>query len=262
MRGSFEIINKGGAVYFYCTEITAPHGFFTRLGGVSQISHLASMNLGKNLDDKPEYVEENYKIISKTLGFTSENYVYTNQVHSNIVKIVGKYDIGKTINCDSLVTNSKHVTIGVRTADCVPILFYSKDICIGAAHAGWRGTVYGIQQKTVDKMQKLGANISDIKVAIGPAIHDCCYEVGKDFYNTVSNIRGAEFSNRNIKINESGKYYADLISMNKELLYERGIQEKNIIISPYCTACNPNLFFSHRASKGKRGVMGSFITLE
>ena len=261
MNGSFERINKSGAVYFRYSEISAQHGFSTRLGGVSQIPHLASMNLGRNLSDDPEAVAENYRIISDAIGLPANSLVYTKQIHSADVLTVGKADIGKTYACDGLVTAEKGVSVGVLTADCVPILFWCENTAVGAAHAGWRGTVGGIQQNTVKALETLGAKTEDIKVAIGASIHRCCYEVGNDFFESVSDLRGRDFAARHIAPAENGKFHADLLSMNVELLLEAGIREENMGVSPYCTACDPNLFFSHRASGGKRGVMGSFISL-
>lgn len=261
MTNNFQMINNNGAVFFRASEITAPHGFSTRLGGVSKIAHLSSMNLGAKLGDEIENVRENYRIILDSIGLVPDSLVYTNQIHSNTVLKVGKNDIGKAYDCDGFVTGEKDVSLCVRTADCVPILFSCEGICVGACHAGWRGTVLKIQQNTVSEMIKLGANLNSIKVAVGACIHKCCYTVGSDFKNSIKEALGVDFTRKHI-IEQGNELKADLVGMNRELLCDIGINPNNIFILDRCTSCENDLFFSHRAQKGKRGVMGAFIALK
>lgn len=249
-------INHNGVIFFKSDSIPVFHGFSTRFGGVSEVPHLAQMNLGKNLGDDPLAVEENYRRIADAIGFDMNSIVFTNQIHSATVLNVGKADIGKTYDCDGFVTNQRGVTLAVRSADCVPILFYeSKAQVIGAVHAGWRGTVDRIQQNCVKEMCLLGADPQNIQVAIGACIHKCCYKVGEDFYNTLCEKLGREMTDRHV----SSKMYADLVGLNIELLGEVGVMD--ITASEDCTCCKSDLYFSHRATKGKRGVMSAFISL-
>ncbi|MBR5515407.1 MAG: peptidoglycan editing factor PgeF [Clostridia bacterium] len=259
MNNSFIKENKNGVVYFRCTEISTPNGFSTRLGGASVQPHLKSMNLGKNLGDDPVLVEENYRRMGQAIGFNEKNIVFTNQIHSNTVKYVVEKDIGKTYDCDGFVTDKKDVVLAVRTADCVPILLYTKGV-VGAVHAGWRGTAASIQANAVKEMVKLGAKPQEIKVAIGACIHKCCYEVGTDFCDTLYELLGREFASRHIE-KRGASVYCDLVSLNREMLVMAGVKEENIFCSDDCTCCNSDLYFSHRASKGKRGVMSAFISL-
>ncbi|MBR6514668.1 MAG: peptidoglycan editing factor PgeF [Clostridia bacterium] len=248
--------NHKGVIYFKSEKIRVSHGFSTRLGGVSKEPHLAEMNLGKNLGDDPASVEENYRRMASAIGFENGSIVFTNQIHSNIVLTVGKADIGKVYDCDGFVTKEKGVTLAVRSADCVPILFYDdKARVIGAVHAGWRGTVDRIQQNCVRAMCELGATPEGITVLIGACIHKCCYKVGEDFCNTLYERLGRELTDRYV----SPDMYADLVGLNRELLEEMGVRD--ITASPDCTCCKSDLYFSHRASKGKRGVMSAFISL-
>ncbi len=249
-------INHKGVIYFKSDKVPVPHGFSTRLGGVSKEPHLAEMNLGKNLGDDPLAVEENYRRMADAVGFKADSIVFTNQIHSATVLTVGKENIGHTYDCDGFVTKDKGVTLAVRTADCVPILFYDgKAEVIGAVHAGWRGTVDRIQQNCVRAMCGLGSKPDDITVLIGACIHKCCYKVGEDFKNTLCEKLGREMTDRYVSVD----MYADLVGLNIELLEEMGV--KNITASPDCTCCKSDLYFSHRASKGKRGVMSAFISL-
>ena len=256
MNKTLEMTDNKGVVYFRCAEMTTPHGFSTRLGGVSKAPHLAEMNLGKTLGDDPDNVEENYKRMSEAIGFPRDSVVFTNQIHSAAVLTVGKEDIGKTYDCDGFVTREKGVTLAVRSADCVPILFYDPQAeVIGAVHAGWRGTAGKIQQNCIKAMCELGATPGNIKTAIGACIHKCCYKVGEDFCNTLYGLLGKEMTDRHV----SADLYADLVGLNKELLNEAGVYD--IAVSEDCTCCKSDLYFSHRATKGKRGVMSAFICL-
>ena len=149
----------------------------------------------------------------------------------------------------------------VKIADCVPILLWDGENIISAVHAGWRGTVKNIVGEAVLKMQSLGADVKNIKAAVGACIHKCCYEVGLDLYETAESLRGDEFCRRYITYNEQGKLFCDLPGMNRELLLCAGIDDANIDICPHCTACEPEEFFSHRATNGIRGTMGAMICL-
>ncbi len=259
MQG-LEKIEKNGLTYYRSPQIGVPHGFSTRLGGVSLPLHLASMNMGRNLGDDPAAVDENYRRFCAVLGVGLETVVYTKQIHSASVLAVGRADIGGVYECDGFVTREHGVTLSVRTADCVPVVFWSPEGVAGVCHAGWRGTVAGIQQATVEKMKELGANPENLFVAVGAAIGKCCYEVGDDF---VSEVRRSPCGGICVKyIDFSGeKPHADLIGMNLELLRRAGVKDENIAVSGECTCCRPDLFFSHRASMGKRGVMAAMISL-
>ncbi len=260
-KSEFVKENKNGVIYFRSDKIKAPHGFSTRLGGVSTIPHLSQMNLGKNLGDDPALVEENYRRMGRAVGFDSNTVVFTNQIHSSTVLEVTKKDVGKTYDCDGFVTKEEGVTLAVRTADCVPILFYDSENCVaGAVHAGWRGTVNGIQQNAIAKMISLGANADKIHCAIGACIRKCCYRVGDDFINEVIRLQGKDFAQSFIEYRDNVPY-ADLVAMNVKLICDKGVAKENIDISPDCTCCDPQLYFSHRASGGKRGVMSAFISL-
>ncbi len=249
-------LNYQGVLFFRSDCIGAAHGFSTRYGGVSKQPHLAEMNLGLNLGDDPEAVKENYRRMAEAIGFAPDSIVFTNQIHSATVLTVGKDDIGKTYDCDGFVTKEKGVTLAVRSADCVPILLCdNKNGVIGAVHAGWRGTVDRIQQNAVKAMCELGAEPELIRVAIGACIHDCCYKVGEDFKNTLYEKLGRKMTDRYL----SEDMYFDLVGLNTELLGEVGVRDYDV--SPDCTCCNSQLYFSHRATNGKRGVMSAFISL-
>lgn len=250
-----------GAVFYTSSDICTAHGFSTRSGGVSRPVHLATMNLGRNLGDDPASVDENYRRFCRCIGVDPESVVYTDQVHSADVVTVGAEDAGKSFTCDGFVTAERGITLSVRTADCVPILFWHPRGVIGACHAGWRGTVAHIQRETVRKMCELGADVDGIRCAVGAAIRLCCYEVGEDFVDAVRQTAGDELCDRFIARGKWEKPHADIVGMNVALLLEAGLKADNISVCGECTCCRPDVFFSHRASGGKRGVMAAMISL-
>ncbi len=265
---AFEIITaENGVKYLKSSLIPYRHGFATRVGGVSKEAHTSSLNLAFDRGDDRETVLRNLEIFSEAVGVEAESVISLGQIHSTRVLTVdeGSRGFGYYINtdekCDGYVTNTTGITLGVKSADCVPILMCDADAgVIGAVHAGWRGTVSGIAAECVRKMADIGAKAANIHVAIGPAIHACCYEVGEDFRDSVIAIAGESFADRFIK-RTGEKLHADIISMNREILINSGISDGNIDISEYCTCCHPELFFSHRYSHGLRGTMLSVIAM-
>ena len=242
------------------------HAFSTREGGVSTVPHLASMNTGFFRGDDDETVIKNIGLLCTYAGI-SENVIGTPQVHSADVRVVGAENVGEGITrdvpypCDGFVTDTAGVSLIIRVADCTPILLAGKkedgSPVVGAVHAGWRGTAKGIVTNAVEKMREIGA--VEIKAAIGPCIHPCCYEVGADMKKDVSALRGEEFAARHIP-ERDGKLYADIAGMNVELLCDAGVSEIDVLDE--CTACKPQLYHSHRATGGVRGTMAAVIGIK
>ncbi len=252
-----------GVSVFKSDNITSPHAFSTRLGGVSREKIYASLNLGYRRGDCDENVSENISRFCRAIGSRADMLVTALQIHSANVHTVVISDAGKTVpDTDGFVTCEKGIPISVSIADCAPILLEDRvNRVVASLHAGWRGTVAGIAAEGIRKMCALGCDPKNINAAIGPCIHKCCYEVGEDFFHTVTDMRGRDFAQRHIKEDQNGKYRADITAMNGEILLESGIPFENISISQKCTSCESDLFFSHRASKGQRGALKAAIML-
>ncbi len=260
-----NIIHKKTGTLDYLTSenISCIHCFTTRMGGVST-DHLASLNLGAHRGDNPENVLENYKILSRAIGFDLEKLVLTHQTHTDIVRAVGSKDANfftdshRGPECDALITNEPGVTLAVFTADCTPILFHDPVTgAVGAAHAGWKGTAADIAGKTVRAMQDhFGCRPQDIRCAIGPNIGACCFQTDRDVPQAMEAVLGSEAQTC---IRQAGeKYYVDLKKINALLLKRAGVE--HIAISEECTMCSHHLYWSHRATNGLRGSQGAFIT--
>lgn len=256
------ITQKYGALEILTAEnITAPHCFTTRHGGVST-GVMASMNLAIKLDETDENVTRNFEILGQALGFGIQDLVLTRQIHSDIVRIVNREDCNGCLHrnypeCDALVTNTPGVALTVFTADCTPILFHDPVTgAVGAAHAGWRGTASAIGAKTVQAMcREFGCKPENIRAAIGPNISFCHFETDKD----VPDAMVAAFGDEVLPfIRQAGaKYYVNLKEINALILRRIGV--RHIEISEDCTMCQPERFWSHRITGGNRGSQGAII---
>ncbi len=253
-------------------ETGLQHGFSTRKGGVSK-EHLASLNLSFSVEDARENVLENFRRIGERFGKTPEDFVLSKQSHETKVLKVGRKDRGKGITkdrdyegIDALITDEKGIILSCFSADCVPILFYDPiHKAVGACHSGWRGTKGKILQNVVEEMRKhFSSNPAEILIAIGPSICKEQYVVSEDlalsFLEDYPDL--GEDSSSPIQRISKDKFQLDLWDLNRRIALDCGIKEEHISISGYCTMENPELFFSHRYSQGKRGLQGAFICLQ
>jgi YfiH family protein len=158
------------------------HGFLTRRGGVSAGIY-ASLNCGLGSQDDPDAVVENRRRALRSAGLDPDTLSTAYQVHSARVAVVGAdWDETQRPQVDGLVTKTRGRSLGILTADCVPVLFADPEAgVIGAAHAGWKGAIGGVLQETVAAMERLGAAPARIRAGIGPAIAQKSYEVGPEF---------------------------------------------------------------------------------
>lgn len=266
---SFRTVTVRGITYLRSGLLSCRHGFSTRLGGVSTEPHTAQLNLAFGRGDPEDIVRENLRRFAGALEIDPESIVSMPQIHSTRVIYADESLRGEgcfkppSCECDGYVADRAGIALGVKTADCVPILLEDPMAgVIGAVHAGWRGTAAGIAGVCVDKMCSLGAKPERIRAAIGPAIHFCCYEVGEDFIGSVAELAGADAARRFIRIPDGGtKPHADIVGLNESILLSRGLRPDNIDICELCTCHTPELFYSHRASHGLRGTMLSLIAL-
>lgn len=158
------------------------HGFFTRIGGVSQGVY-ASLNGGVGSRDSHEAVAENRCRAAAAIGVSPERLVVPYQIHSaDVAAISEPWAPSKRPRCDGLATASPGLALGVTGADCGMILFADRRArVIGAAHAGWKGALTGVIEATVAAMERLGARRRDVAAALGPCIGRASYEVGPEF---------------------------------------------------------------------------------
>ena len=244
----------------YRDEKWISHGFSTRLGGVSAGIY-GSLNLSFSQGDDEKLVRKNHGIMAAALGVEPDRLVYSHQTHTTNVLRVTEEHAGMGItrersfhDIDGFVTDVPGLMLVTAYADCVPLYFADRRLhVIGLSHSGWRGTVNNMAQAAVDKLgSEFGSMPEDIIAFIGPSICASCYEVGEDVAENFFNAYGAE-ADKVLKIKketEAGKkYYLNLHAANRINMLHAGIPEENISVTDICTCCNPELLFSHRASR-------------
>lgn len=273
---AFHMVQSQGVSYLISDRLQSVHAFSTRLGGVSTLAHTGSLNLAFGRGDGREVVLENLARFGDAVGFDPAGVISVPQVHGNRVFEVDDshrgmgYHTEAAFEGDGYVTATPQVTLGVKTADCTPILLEAlagdRVVAVAALHAGWKGTVadiagVGVRKLTALAVDRAGVEPGEITVlaAIGPCIHACCFEVKEDCLSVVRSSLGS-MAERYVR-HEEGKTYLDLPALNRALLMRAGVKEENLDVCPDCTACHTDIFYSHRAMGGVRGTMLSVIRL-
>ena len=264
------VTSDNGIKYLKSDKIRCPHGFSTRIGGISREPHTKELNLQFGRGDDDTTVLSNLSRFAEAVGVSSESITCAHQVHSNTVMRITDADSGKgyfkpsEFDCDGFVTSDTYVTLAVKTADCVPILLSGEDghgsvIAVSSLHAGWRGTAKNIVSSGISALLSLGIKSENIFAAIGPHICADCFEVDLDCRDAMISSLGTAYERFIYQKGE--KFHIDLGKINRQLLIERGVPVTNIDRSDACTACAPELFYSHRKTNGVRGTMLSVISI-
>ncbi|MBW6484913.1 MAG: peptidoglycan editing factor PgeF [Syntrophobacterales bacterium] len=252
----FRLANRGRIGYLEAQGIQglafATHAFCTRRTGVSR-GGFESLNVGELVGDTEENVKENLELVKREFAIPPNGLVMCRQVHGDRIIEIGK-DEPLPLPMpegDGLVTARPGIALGIKTADCVPLLFFDRRLRVaGAAHAGWRGTALGIAAKMIDIfLRRFASQREDIIVLVGPAIASCCYEVDAPVYEAFAGRTKTERFFRKRRGKE--RWMFDISLANRVQLREAGIPANNIMTSAMCTACRRELFFSHRAARGK-----------
>lgn len=189
-------------------------------------------------------------------------FIALHQVHSNRVLDISDYDTfngwyENSIEADGIVTNQKSIVLTTLGADCLSLLMYDKEAgVIGAAHSGWRGSAQNMAKELFKVMQKRGAKADRLLCVITPGIRDCCYEVGAEVIEHF-----LEYPTT-FRKKSNGKYMFDNAKLNYLKLLELGFKDENIEVSPICTGCETDKFFSYRVEKGCSGRFMNFIAMK
>lgn len=222
-------------------------GVSTRHGGLSEAPY-ASLNLGKHTDDSPELIEKNLALFCAELSISPADLARSYQVHGDKIWVTGRP--GYQSGFDAMISVEPGVFAGIGIADCTPILLADPVTGVCAAiHAGWKGTVAKIVEKTARRMiENRGSNPADILAYIGPCISVKHFEVGDEV--------AAQFDEA-FKSRKGVKWHVDLKAANAAQLEKLGIQQ--IEIDPACTIEDNDTYFSHRKEKGITGRMLALI---
>jgi len=257
------------------------HGFSARVGGFSS-AYGQALNLGFTKNDSRAAVERNRSVFLRRLGAFDQGQpwplITLRQIHSDVIHQVTSASDRHLVG-DGLITSTPGLLLAVQTADCLPIVLLDpKRRAAGVFHAGWRGTLQRIIEKGVGAMRlRFGSHPHELKAAIGPGIHQCCYEVGlevKEKFDSQFDYAAELFR----AVNESdpvgkkypllflsarppghgelpAKLFLNLVEANRRQMVAAGIRDANIEALPLCTSCRVDVLFSYRAEKGNTGRM-------
>jgi polyphenol oxidase len=241
-------------------QIKAPHGFFTRRGGVSRGAY-ASLNCSLSGQDDHDHVLQNRARVAHSLGADPGRLLGLTQVHgTHVVTATEPWAAGQGAKADAIVTDRSCLALCIVTADCAPVLFAdASGTIVGATHAGWRGAVAGVLEATVDAMIALGAEADQITAAVGPCIAQVSYEVGPDLRDTVL-ARSAADSVFFIPGQREDRWQFDLPGYCAARLRAAGVG--NVIVTGFDTLAEEDRFFSHRRrTLAKAGPIGHQISV-
>jgi YfiH family protein len=267
-----------GSLQFFTYDALSEHDriscvITTRVGGLST-APFEALNLGLRCGDDPDVVIDNRAQLSLLTGALPDLLTFGRQVHGRHVAVVtgeliggGACELDSAIpDTDAMVTDIPDVPLVVLIADCVAVSLYDPvKHAIGLAHAGWRGTAAGIVSATVEKMKEaFGSNPEDLLAGIGPSIGPCCYEVGSE---VAARFRESYPDTCDRALSESHsaggdtRTHLDLWTANRLQLTGAGVRDDRVEIAQVCTSCHTDLFYSHRAERGRTGRFASLIML-
>ncbi len=223
--------------------------FSTRRGGVSQKPY-DSLNFGFESGDDELMVAENHSLLYEEMGVDREHSVFMNQVHGASVQCVDQGGVAKAT--DGVLTASAGLMLGVRTADCIPLLMSDEQgEIVAAVHCGWKPLVAGIAEHAVEMLaRKASCEPSHILAAIGPAAGPCCYEIGREV---------AEKLHPKAVVERDGSLYGNLAVELRLRLAAAGLRDESIENMALCTICDPERFYSYRRDGAVSGRMLSCI---
>jgi len=226
------------------------HGFTTRAGGVSAAPWDA-LNLGGAVGDAPADVAENWRRLEAATGL---GFARVRQVHgARAVRLDAACAPGE--EADAVVSRARGVAAAVAVADCVPVLLADPDSgAVAAVHAGWRGTLAGAAEAGVRALEReAGASPARLLAAVGPSIGPCCYEISPELAARFAEALGGEL------VHERPSPHLDLWGSNRRVLERAGLRADRIEVLGRCTACERELFFSHRRDAGRTGRQVAYV---
>jgi hypothetical protein len=224
------------------------HGYFTRVGGVSNGIY-EGLNIGSGSNDDQSLVRENRFRVAAWMGVDVDSLLSAHQIHSPDVIVAREPFSGARPKADAIVTDRPGIAIGATTADCGPVLFADAEAkVIGAAHAGWKGAFTGVLENTITAMEGLGAKRERIVAVLGPSIGPDNYEVGPEFVARFVEVDG-----------ENARYFApsktpghamfDLNLYTVDRLLKAGVNAESL---DRCTYAEEDLFYSYRRSTHRK----------
>jgi YfiH family protein len=210
----------------------------------------------KSQDLPPNVKTKEVKNLLHRITSRKRTLIHLSQKHRDQCVIITSRDkLKKKYTGDALLTDRDDIFISIWVADCLPIFLVEvKRKVIGLIHAGWRGTLLGIAQRSLEQANsQLGCEPGDFTVMLGPCIKSCCYQVSDDV--------AILFDKKCVKPDPKGKVTLDLIYANLKQLVSCGVKKERIFATGMCTVCDKDLFYSYRLNKENTGRMIGFMGL-
>ena len=237
----------------------------TRHGGCSKGSY-ATFNINRYCGDSEDDIRKNREALCRLLGVSDDRLVMPHQVHETKVAQIDEAFFSLSAEArqealegvDALMTSLKGVCVGVSTADCIPVLLYDPEArAVCAIHAGWRGTVKRIVEKSVEAMKDVyGSRPQRLSAQTGPGIHIDSFEVGDEVYaafeqagfdmELISRMYSRDDSEISSRHSSPSKWHIDLPACNRLQLLAAGLRPENVRVSPVCTFRQSADYFSAR----------------
>ncbi|TPI10777.1 peptidoglycan editing factor PgeF [Mesorhizobium sp. B4-1-3] len=238
------------------------HGYFTRVGGVSDGIY-RGLNIGMGSSDDQTLVAENRRRVADWMGVPADHLLTAHQVHSPDVVVARQPFAGPRPKADAIVTDRPGIAVGASTADCGPVLFADAEArIIGAAHAGWKGAFTGVLENTILAMEGLGARRDRIVAVLGPSIGPDNYEVGPEFVARFVEADGENIGYFRPSANPGHSMF-DLNRYTIDRLRKAGVTAEGL---GRCTYAEEDLFYSYRRTTHRKeadyGRQVSAIVLE
>lgn len=226
--------------------LSVPHGFTLRTSGAVPRGSL-------NFSDQEPRLQENLQLLARAAGQRPEQLATVRQVHADRVV---RAALGAEEAADGLWTHAgSGLWVGVKSADCVPVLLASADgRRVAAVHSGWRGTALRVVARAVERLLAEGERPSTLRAAVGPCIQACCYEVGPELAERFV----ADFGSAVVRTG-GRRPHLDLSGAVRATLLGAGLLPEAVDVQAACTACEPARFFSHRRDGGAAGRHLAFI---
>ena len=241
------------------------HGFSTRRGGVS-VAPFAALNTAAHVGDAPEAVRENVSRVLARAGLAATKLFTVTQVHGATVRDVTTGDAPESVaheEADALCCLDPGISVGIRTADCVPILLHDMaGGAVAAVHAGWRGVAAGVVGAGLSSLVRRVGSARSVVAAIGPCIGRCCFEVGEDVVAAIEQavpIQDPEMVTAS-PAGTPSRWHLDLRRAVRMQLLALGVPESQIDDVPGCTRCEGARFFSFRRDGARSGRMLAVIS--
>ena len=250
-------------------RLPAKHLFTRRLGGVGDYPYSSNYDPVWLQPERQATVRAQWLSLIREAELPEKGLCFTHQIHGTEIRYVTESEalippLQKVpTDCDGLITDRPGVALCIFTADCVPVLLC--DLSAGlvcAVHSGWKGTVQDMMGSAVRKMCSMGAKKESIYAAVGPAISQCCFECGGEVKDAIETLLGKDAEGLcPPEAGVPGKYMIDLKETNARRLVQLGVKRENIDVSPDCTMCMQDVYWSHRATHGVRGTQAAIIML-